>query len=347
MRRLFRPFAVLTLVALAALAPPAFALDMGDDAPEIDVTEWVTGSPVDFEAAKSKFVHVVAFFVTFEEGSQKAFKQLADVHAKYKEKGLRCFVVCDQTPEDAKKWITENPQPYPVAADPRKNTVAPYMKGESAGPPFVFIVGKEGTVYWKGNPTVGFEDVLEKVMSGKYDAKHETAVAEAREALYKQWRKGNPADIEPAADALLDLEPADSEALSLKLRLVQRVERGETADPTKFHDFCSAHLPKVQDNAEALNQFAWTLATHASFEYRKPKLALETAKQAVKVSKGENAGIVDTLARVYFEVGMLQRAVETQKQAVAAAKEDDQKKDLKKTADYYEKCLKVMQSERK
>ena len=344
MRRMLCNLAFLAF--LTFLCAPALAVDLGEEAPEIDVTEWVSGTAVDLEAGKDKNVHVVCFLVSYSESSQAAFKQLTKVYEKYKAQGLVMLAVCDQTPEDLKKWLADNPQPFAVAADPRKNTIVPYMRGES-GPPFVFIVGKPGTIFWKGSPTEGFEEALEKVMTGKYDAEHEAAAAKARAAFHKAWGTGNPKNMEAAAEKVLELDPTDSLTLTWKLRLVQRTERGATPDPTRFHEFCSAHVKKVQDHEESLNALAWELATAGSFEWRKPKLALETAKRAVEVSKGKEAAIVDSLARVYFELGMVKRAVEVQKQAVAASEEDEAKKGLKKTLSYYEKCLKVAQSEGK
>jgi hypothetical protein len=238
-----------------------------------------------------------------------------------------------------KEWLTENPQPYAVAADPRSNTVAPYMKN-MPGVPYVFIVGKPGTVFWHGSPTIGFEEVLTKVLDGKFDAAHEKAVSEARTEMVKGLRKG-PKFFGPPMDELLKLEPTDKQALDIKLWVLQsRDESGNEPKPEAFHAFCTDHLKKIQDDAECLNKIAWPLLTHASFEWRKPDLGIEAAKRAVKVSEGKNAAIVDSLARGYFEIGNVKKAIEVQKQAVGAAEEKD-KEGLQKTLGYYEACLKL------
>lgn len=340
MRRVFLS-ALVALLLASFTTVRAFALDLGDEAPGIDVTEWVCGSPVDLAAGKDKNTFVVAFLATFDPGSQAAFKQLSKLSEANKGKGLVVVAICNQTPDKLKEWLAENPQPFAVAADPRSNTVAPYMKNQD-GVPHVFIVGKPGTVFWHGSPTVGFEEVLTKVLAGTYDAAHEKAVAEARTNMIKGLMKRSPKFFGPPLDELLRLEPTDKQALQIKLQVLQRPdENGDAPKPETFHAFCAEHLKKVQDDADCLNMIAWDLLTNGDFAWRKPDLGIEAAKRAVEVCEGKKAGIVDSLARGYFEIGNVKQAVEVQKQAIAVAEEADEKANLEKTLAYYEMCLKL------
>jgi hypothetical protein len=91
----------------------------------------------------------------------------------------------------------------------------------------------------------------------------------------------------------------------------------------------------VQGDAAALNNMAWRLATDGDLAWRDPALAHRLAKKAVEVSGGKDAGIVDSYARVLFEIGLLDRAIEEQKKAVALDAAAD---GLKETLAYYEAC---------
>lgn len=72
--------------------------------------------------------------------------------------------------------------------------------------------------------------------------------------------------------------------------------------------------------------------------WRDPAAALKAAKRAVELSGGKESAPTDTLARAYFEAGMLDQAIETQKKACSL---DDKDEDLKKTLAYYTACAEV------
>lgn len=95
-----------------------------------------------------------------------------------------------------------------------------------------------------------------------------------------------------------------------------------------------------KDDADFLNDLAWTILDAPELKDRDLDVALAIAKQAAEVSKHENAAILDTLARAYFEKGDLDKAVEVQTQAVALSEKDDQlpeevKSQVKETLEKY------------
>ena len=71
----------------------------------------------------------------------------------------------------------------------------------------------------------------------------------------------------------------------------------------------------------ALNELAWTIATRPGIE-RDLDLAEKISAQANTAAKGENAEILDTVARVLFMKGDKGRAVELQEKAVALVQAD-------------------------
>ena len=69
--------------------------------------------------------------------------------------------------------------------------------------------------------------------------------------------------------------------------------------------------------AEALNGYAWLRATSSAAGVRNGELALAQAQQAVALEP--NASYLDTLAAAYAELGQFDKALATQREALALA----------------------------
>ena len=78
-----------------------------------------------------------------------------------------------------------------------------------------------------------------------------------------------------------------------------------------------------KDDGQQLNQIAWLIVDpEAKYEKRDLKLALKAALRSNELTKGEDAGVLDTLARVYFLSGDSAKAVEFQTKAVELVKDN-------------------------
>lgn len=84
-------------------------------------------------------------------------------------------------------------------------------------------------------------------------------------------------------------------------------------------------------NPRILNDWAWTILTDERIKTRDYPLATKLAKAAVDASGGKEAGVLDTYARALFDSGKTAEGIEWQKKAVAAAEDDDTKKELEET----------------
>ncbi len=69
----------------------------------------------------------------------------------------------------------------------------------------------------------------------------------------------------------------------------------------------------------ALNALAWTLATHSDAKYRDGAEATRLALRAVALTKGNDPGLLDTLAAAYAEAGQFTNAVQTEETAILKA----------------------------
>jgi tetratricopeptide (TPR) repeat protein len=104
----------------------------------------------------------------------------------------------------------------------------------------------------------------------------------------------------------------------------------------------------TKDDAELLNDLAWTILDTPGLKNRDLDLALDIAKKATESTQGQSAEILDTLARAYFEKDDLDKAVEWQTKAVEKMKSDveltdDIKEEVKAILEKY----KTKQAEKK
>jgi tetratricopeptide (TPR) repeat protein len=70
----------------------------------------------------------------------------------------------------------------------------------------------------------------------------------------------------------------------------------------------------------ALHAYAWELLNNESADLRDAEAALPFARRAVELDGGRDADLLDTLAQAYSAVGDLDRAIETQRQAIVRAR---------------------------
>jgi tetratricopeptide (TPR) repeat protein len=89
------------------------------------------------------------------------------------------------------------------------------------------------------------------------------------------------------------------------------------------------------DNAKVLNNLAWLYATCEDEQFRNPKEALRLAEKAAQLE--EAAYILDTLAESYYINGMIEAAINAEKEAIRMAQ---------KNHSYYEGQLKKFRENR-
>jgi cellulose synthase operon protein C len=84
----------------------------------------------------------------------------------------------------------------------------------------------------------------------------------------------------------------------------------------------------------AYNNYAWLCVTAEDQKLRNPQKALPYALKAVELSGGKEAYQLDTLARVYFMLGNVDKAIDLQKKAI----------DLAQDRESYKKALQEYQA---
>lgn len=331
-------------------------LDIGAKAPKLTLTDWVKGKEI--EEFKSGQIYVVEFWATWCGPCKLSMPHLAELQTKYGDK-VKMIGISDEETEKVKEFLTEDQSEgktwdkvvtYSLAMDDDRKTNSAYMEaaGEN-GIPTAFIIGKDGVIEWIGHPMVGLDKALDDVLSGKHDraiAKTERVEAKAAQiALMKAGQKINKAmqagKIDEAVkviDEILESQPKTIGQIGMiKLQIMAQGEDKKAAE--KYADEL---VDKLGDNAMALNNIAWGIAADQNLPGTLDT-ALKAALKGVKATEEKEAMILDTLARVYFEMGKLDDAIAWQKKAVALSKDEQITDALEK----YEKAKAEKKEEKK
>ena len=120
----------------------------------------------------------------------------------------------------------------------------------------------------------------------------------------------------------------------------------ETEDSEGLRSFVDSHIADHANDAKSMTALAQQLMTIAEPGSRVPELTLRAAAAAYKAGNGRDFYAADTYARAVFEIGLVDRALELQEQAVTLADGDEVRDSLKKVAEFYRKCKTLQSAER-
>lgn len=162
------------------------------------------------------------------------------------------------------------------------------------------------------------------MMSGKPDAELERLEAKAA----------------PLAPKGFDF--ADFKAQYQLQRVFQEYYRAVTGkgDASKADELAKKLETTSSDNAEMLNEIAWTLLTDEKIKQRNLKLATKLAQGAVDASEGKDPNILDTFARALFDTGKINEAIKQQQRAVELADDSEKKREYEATLKQYQRRAK-------
>ncbi len=334
---------LLGLVALAsvALITPVSAdkkakpLTVGDFAPAIKVAAWVKGNPVTkFESGK---IYVVEFWATWCGPCKTSIPHLTELQKKYKSKvqftGVSVFEERNPSDESYIPKVVDfvnkmgDKMAYTIAVDGKEGIMGKtWMDAANQnGIPTAFVIGRNKKIAWIGHPMVDMERVIEEVVAGKFDilgeAKRKSKEDDERkkqkammEPLNTALRSNRLADAIKEIDKILAVQPGKAgNLLVMKYQLLLR-----TDEPAAYKLGKELSEEKFKDNAEMLNQLAWFIVDDRT-KLKTPDydLAIAIAQQAVELTKGEDAMILDTLGYALYKKGDVEKAIEVQTKAVA------------------------------
>jgi thiol-disulfide isomerase/thioredoxin len=106
-------------------------------------------------------------------------------------------------------------------------------------------------------------------------------------------------------------------------------------DIDKLAEYTKAISENKTTNAVVLNEWAWVVLTDPNLTNRDTALAIKLAKSAVDASREKEASILDTYALALFDSGNISEAIVQQQKAVAAATDEETKKELRDKLEKY------------
>jgi thiol-disulfide isomerase/thioredoxin len=324
---------------------PAPTLKVGDKAPPLAVEKWLKGQPVaQFERGK---LYVLEFWATWCGPCVASMPDLSELQEAYKTRGLTVIGVnvredkeyTDATLKHVGDFVKEqgDRMGYTVAYDGRAAAMYDaYMKATGRrGIPCSFLIDGQGVIAWIGHP-MWLEAPLEASLDGTWDlVSGPERVAKAEARLDEVYEKMDSAPKE--AVTLWETFEREYPRVASKVADTGFMVLLAAQEYPRAYKLAAQLVKKAvaAKNANALNALAWTIVDpEGKVEKKDLDLALEAAIKADELSKHENASVLDTLARVYFVKGEIDRAIELETKAVAQAKER-LKGDLEKTLEAY------------
>ncbi len=347
MIRLARLFASLALV-LAAAAPsfaqnatvPAPGLNeaerdtmptlwVGDKAPPIAVSKWLKGDP-SAGPEKGK-ISVIEFWATWCVPCIRSMPHLADVQAKYRDKGLTVISV---TTESSKNTLSQieamvkeksDTMAFTVAVDDGSKTYDAFMRtSRRSGIPCAFLINGEGTLAWIGHP-MELAGAIGARRAGTLDMKAEAEAARdyftrfiaARNANREYNAAKTARDWQAALKAARDLQAtglgdyAWSYGEELEILFIQ----------IKDYDAAYQCAERLIAQEQVLNRIAWTITAFDGIGRRDLDVAERAARKATE-TEPDNPYSWRALGAVYFRRGDREHAIEAVQKGIGLAKYD-------------------------
>ncbi len=159
-------------------------LNIGDQAPKLEVGSWLKGSPTTTLIPGK--IYVIEFWATWCLPCIAQFPHLSELAEKYKDKvvfnGISIREKEGTTMRTLQTFVNSKSEQmrYPVATDTEDGYMYRnwYQRAEPKGIPYAIVVGGDGRIAWKGNPA-GIDKILSAITSGKFFI--ELAVIRAKE----------------------------------------------------------------------------------------------------------------------------------------------------------------------
>ncbi len=360
-----RSLATLLIHLFAGMASLAFAqeqqpagrreapsLAVGDEVPRLAVSKWLNGEGMD-ELEPGR-VYLISFWAPSATDIDATAEKLTAIARANPDVTLIAIDVGEQNATDAKKLAKQigSKLECPIGIDDASRVRNGKMAREwleAAGQdslPAVFLVNRDSTLAYFGKVD-HLETAIAHLPGDLADPLSPDEIARrdkaARDAVQMQADfdrtvmrlslLGDNLGAAKAIDALVTKYPESASMLLYsKFQYLVAAEEYEQAYATA--DACEKY-----DDAEALNDVAWTIVDQEGVAKRDLARAMRYAKRSVERSHSKVAAYIDTLARVYFEQGELDRAIELQTQALSIATRGEERAQLDAAMERYRAAL--------
>ena len=201
------------------------ALRAGDSATELKA-DFVFHGPVSLtgaaDAADRSKVKVLVFFRTQEEGARELMNHLFDLKVRYPQAEIVAL-----TPDSKRQarafFDAYSHRNFSGASDIDLQTCKAYLSANSVYP-YVFLIGSDGVIRWDGE-AADLADALERFSLDKLDTEKQREITPLLAELRSRFRNGEERMANFAAGRIFEIDPANSEAIRLRLFMLQGAGR--------------------------------------------------------------------------------------------------------------------------
>jgi peroxiredoxin len=267
----------------------SFAIQLGDPAPPIKVSEWIKNGPV--AIAPGTNIYVVDFWSSESPTCTYTVPYVNNMQKQFRNRGVVFVGISADPVAKARKFLSslESPVEYAMASDKGSESSHAYLTAvEASDLPHAFVINREGKVVWHGNATVALEQVLNEVLGGTFtlDSARRTIAAEEGMREYYKLAYGGT-------------------------NTARMKELGEQI------------VSNASGYSGILNEFAWKILTDRRIRTtaRDFQLALKASEGAYQSPEGKVVPIMDTYARALFGAGKHAEAIAMEEQAIADCKD--------------------------
>jgi len=321
-------FAGAVLVAALAAVAQAKELKVGDVAPEVRIDEWIQGETSVGEGKP----YIVEFWATWCGPCKVAIPHMNELYKKYKGDGLKVIGVSDEKDKvgKVKDFVRRQGErmTYAVAIDGGvKNDW--FTAAGQKGIPCAFIVDDTNHIAFIGHPMDDqFEDILGKVMAGRYNPKLEKQAAPMIDAANRAARVKNWSDVYRHLDAVIELDSRVFLSTSIRKYRILACEEGD-ADGAKA--WSGEMLETYASDAGALEAIAELTAADPDDCVKDLETARAAADALLALEGARDPDALATSALVAYHAGDKDRAAKDQQMAwmlVEPARKDLFKRNL-------------------
>ncbi len=341
------------LLLMTVMVHGVVAAPIGAPAPELQLQEFVKGSPIKLADLKGRKLLVIHFWGTKSMSCEQAVPLINAVKEKFGKKDVEFLAVGSDDADSLRKDPAMKTLDMSIASDNMVRTADSYLRQRDRLPTDA-VVSKGGVLLWLG-PTAELSSVLGKIVAGEYDlaaaadfdrfdremfavirAKNYRKALELLDARLRRF----PDDVllttsrasllahrlnameQALADlnAAIDRKPKVFEFHETRLRLL--LERG-TADSALSEkpvlDAYARIAEEFTDRPMLLVKLSENLMRRpaGTFQlisvYTLARAAYAKGKFASERERGRAAG---AMARSYYYVGQIENAIRCQKEAV-------------------------------
>lgn len=331
-----------------------FAVEIGTEAPKLEVQQWLRGALIDFSVPEylrkdSSKLTVVVCWGTWLTGARDVTPLLEQLQNKYSDKEFRIILISAEPKAAIEKFFADNKNfPCYVAQDKGEKTTRAYM-GQSRLFPKTFLIDEAGNLVWSGE-AFDLPNIIKTYYDRKFSVNDWKKLGKLYEELEIQLRSRLDQTIVPTTDQILALNPDDGFAIRARLFYYDSARQPEQAikfletrikitphnagiylatfnilngqrplDTAKLLEFASTYLKNFEKEPIALQQLALILLR--DFGYTPGTLELSAKilpllEKAADITPAEKSAIQTTVALYQYKIGRLDKAVAAQREAI-------------------------------